>query len=369
MTFQLLAYPDVTEQILMESAKLFTNHYGVWGLKHADASKHGQRVSMTTKQLRGGYMSDENCFMVRVVINGTETLIGHVFGRRFTMPALSTFHSGATTVNGIWFTQLVVHKDHRGQKLARKLISVCIESNVSVYGLVSSHPIAVRALEGATSLKCYHTLISQYASQVCSATEVPYLQEPQRGEFHFDHGRCVLSNQFFVDHTKVNELLQGMKNWQLGPLKDGEEFVAIIFRGLTPTPRELLSNIFPSGHSKSFFASLPSLSPSLFLTHTLHLSWLSHEERQQIVDELLKQKGDCLLSSNILSAMKRCQDLHCGVLRLVIRWTPTLQASAEFAFNLTGPRSLQMSDKKRSGESVSISRQFTVLQAICGNHN
>lgn len=79
---------------------------------------------------------------VTVTINGV--LAGNVFACRWQ-------HAGRQVC---WVTQLVVHSDYREQRLATVLLSSLIGVDDDVFGIMSSHPAACKALAKAIGGMC-----------------------------------------------------------------------------------------------------------------------------------------------------------------------------------------------------------------------
>lgn len=209
VTFRLLDRDALTDDMLGEAARLFSAHYGVWG---PAAARPGRRVRLSPARLRRDYLDAPGSFLACALVHGR--WVGHVLGNRFEM---------SDGRRGLWITQLVVDAAFRGKHVARRLISVCCDASVEVCGIVSSHPHAVRALEGATGAVVVRESVVREAGLVCRASGVPYLQEPA---FRFHGGKTAIATDFYVDHRGIPRPGAG---WTLGTIADGEEFVAITF--------------------------------------------------------------------------------------------------------------------------------------------
>ena len=82
-------------------------------------------------------------------------------------------------------------------------------------------------MERARDSRCSPSLISKHAAGLIAASGIPYDQGcPLR---HSEEG-SIIETTFFVDHTEVNKLLAEEEDWQMGPLNDGEEFFAFVFK-------------------------------------------------------------------------------------------------------------------------------------------
>ena len=208
----------VTQGQVNDCAVLFSTHYGVWG---ASGAKPGQPVKMSATQLRSQYLFDDNCFAV--MAHDGPTLIGHVLFRQF------EYLDGS----GIWITQLVVHKGYRGRHIASKLLAIAINNGpkLRVAGLATSHPVAVLAFERVMKKACTPALCNALASGVLTCCGVPYLSGCQTRFRSDTSGQAVsiINTNFFVDHSEVDAIRESLTDWKLGKLRDGEEYLVIIF--------------------------------------------------------------------------------------------------------------------------------------------
>ena len=126
----------VDDKILTACSKLYSEHYGIWGLK---SQKAGSRVKLSEKAIKA-WLNGSNT-AVYCAFNGTE-LVGYAI-------ALSIEVSGYGIVT--WITQLVVHRDYRNKGIAKNiLLSVWGFSDHKAWGIVSANPYAIRALEKVT---------------------------------------------------------------------------------------------------------------------------------------------------------------------------------------------------------------------------
>ncbi len=114
---------------------------------------------------------------------------------------------------------------HRG--VASTLCSSVWKPSVTAWGLVTSHPYAVHALERATGRRCDPLEIKNYASNLVKQSGIPYVQNCQ---LLCNNHQSVIQSQFFVDHSEIQQLLAKELNWKLGNIQDGEEFFAFTFQ-------------------------------------------------------------------------------------------------------------------------------------------
>jgi GNAT superfamily N-acetyltransferase len=147
-TFKKYKAEDVTDSMIQEAAKLFSENYGIWGKdnKYAKpgqlAQTHfhlvywfigGSRVRLSPERLRSQYLDIAQCFYVRATVDGK--LAGNAFACHWLM--------GDKTV--CWITQLVVDSNYRQRGLAKGLLNQLKQQDVDIYGLMSSHPAACLA--------------------------------------------------------------------------------------------------------------------------------------------------------------------------------------------------------------------------------
>jgi hypothetical protein len=127
-------------------------------------------------------------------------------------------------------TQLVVAPAARGAHVASTMLLQLFSRDVVAVGLLSSHPHAVRALERAAALRCDRARIAAAAAALQAAAGVPYCRAEQ---LDVSGPRCIARTSFFVNHAEVDAVLAGYSAagspFELGPLGEGEEFVAAVF--------------------------------------------------------------------------------------------------------------------------------------------
>ena len=60
---------------------------------------------------------------------------------------------------------------------------------------------------------------------IIDSSDISYLKDKS---FVFDLNRTVVNSEFYVDHKEILEFIRKEKNWKLGNIMDGEEFVVIV---------------------------------------------------------------------------------------------------------------------------------------------
>ncbi len=208
---------------------LYNGHYGTWG---AQSGKQGRPVRMPPDTLRRLAGSPESSLAVAYI---HDSLVAYCLAVK-----LET-DSGVVS----WVVQLVVHSAYRKARIATKLLfSVWQFSDCYCWGLATSNPYAVRALETATRRQCAPAVIVGAGPPVLRilADHVSYLPT-QLSRKSTNRLRPVVDTKFFVDHAESDKVRQSGRvsgrRWRLGSLGDGEEWFACTFASQRP---EALSN-------------------------------------------------------------------------------------------------------------------------------
>ena len=218
-TTLLAARALVSDADLADCAALFSAHYGVWSPR---GPRPGAPICLSPARLRAACLYDDACGVVLHRDGRSGALLGHAFFRRFEV-ALAPPGGGAAGA-AVWVTQLVVAAGERGKRIATTLLLSLLSRDLVAFGLLSSHPHAVRALEHAAATRCDPAHIAAAAATLQAAARVPYFRAE---DIDTAHGRCV------VDHAGMNALLSAYaragRPFELGSLGEGEEFIAVVF--------------------------------------------------------------------------------------------------------------------------------------------
>lgn len=204
-----------------ECAALFSAHYGTWSHRGA---RPGKPIALSPARLRAACLFDDACGVV-LHRDGTGALLGHAFFRRFDVVL-----PGGSAGKAIWVTQLVVAAHARGQRIATGMLLRLLSRDLVAFGLLSSHPHAVRALEHAAAQRCDRSRIATAAAALQAAARVPYFCAE---DIRVGATTCVVRNGFYADHASVDTILATYTGtgspFELGPLGEGEEFIAAVF--------------------------------------------------------------------------------------------------------------------------------------------
>ncbi|KAI6194888.1 N-acetyltransferase domain-containing protein [Aphelenchoides besseyi] len=206
----------ITADLLEKCAKLFSENYGKWGVMGLSP---GSPVKLLHSRLRSDYLfNPQTCSLITADTGVDGDVVAHAFVCSF--PFLNGY--------AVWITQLVVRKDMRHKGLATELVARAWKKDAMAWGLMTSHPYSVRALESARQLKCDPQLISLYAKDLIKASGIPFFQECK---ISTAENRSVIHSKFFVDHTNVNAIVASLgSEWKLGALEEGDEFFAFTFK-------------------------------------------------------------------------------------------------------------------------------------------
>ncbi|KAF3063906.1 hypothetical protein GL218_02569 [Daldinia childiae] len=223
--YEVFSGAEVTDDMLSEAAKLFSDNYGVWGKK---SPLSGKRVSFNARRLREQCLPDAaETSYVRVTVDGT--LAGNAFVCRWS-------YNGMTVC---WITQLVVVEEYRERGLATGLLRAMREDTDDVYGIASSHPAACLAAAkafGTTIERVSLNFIAKNAASIMEASPISYIRDSALRGSLFDNKDSTglvsgVDTKFFVDHDEPLEVLnkvRGLWDWPLGELLDGHEYLLII---------------------------------------------------------------------------------------------------------------------------------------------
>ena len=133
-----------------------------------------------------------------------------------------------------WVTQLVVHTDHRNKGIAKKLLfSIWGLSNDYAWGIITSNPYAVRALEKATRRRSIPIKIKKKIDKIMDigSENISYIDENTK--YVVDKYNAKVDTGFYVSHGSITEKIMKViseeKPWLLGELDEGWEWIAFTF--------------------------------------------------------------------------------------------------------------------------------------------
>lgn len=208
--------------LINELSELYSNHYGFWG---ATSGRQGKRIKLLPSKLRE-WTEMDNTYIATARKSGT--LVGYAI-------AVQSYKNMKKKTDVIsWVTQLVVHEEYRQHGIGKELLfSFWGFSNNYAWGIMSSNPYAIRALEKATYRRVEPSLIKSKEKGLrrFGIKNVSYLDK--NTEFNITTKKSSVNTKFPSDISKVNEKLENVtKNdipWLLGEIEEGWEWFAFTF--------------------------------------------------------------------------------------------------------------------------------------------
>lgn len=174
------------------------------------------------------------CWIVIATDVEKDVIVGHA--------AYCVFPVDSFSGAALWVTQLVVDMNYRGKRIASALLAIAIQPtrltcNLKAVGIASSHPHAINALARAAQVNAIDpAFMGKYTALVLEASEIPYLQSPNNDLvgtiFHLPSTTSnlvsIVRTNFNISHVEPQAALDAMKDWTLGNLEDGSEFIVLI---------------------------------------------------------------------------------------------------------------------------------------------
>ena len=278
--------------LIKELSELYSNHYGYWG---ATAYKPGNRIVLSETRIRV-WTSSEQAYIATARDN--QKLIGYSI-------AVNSFKNKKEKTNKIsWITQLVVHEDYRRHGIGKKLVfSFWGFSNHYAWGILSSNPYAIRALEKATYRRVNPSIVKSNQGTIKNfgIENVSYLND--NTEFVITNNNCKVNTEFPSDISKVGEKLDNVTSkgipWLLGDIDEGWEWLAFTFNSqkkISLTKKEI-SDMLDLSDRVAYEAY------SRMLMNSGNHKWASHTDLE--VDFIIEH---CFLNQESIIA-----DFGCGI--------------------------------------------------------
>lgn len=201
-------------------AELFSSHYGKWAT--AAGERAGRQIRLSDRRFREMFVDKADRYVA--LMYDHEKLIGQAFYIRRPSP----WHSGRYVT---FVLQLVFDKEYRGRRFGLRLLqSIFGLSNDDAWGLYTSNPLTIRALEDATFR---HVDVRRVAQRLDEGLRTVLSDIfPDSSWLDSFRGGCV-NTQFFVGHDDNARKIQ--KAYPQGgfpfkeALRDGEEWLAVVF--------------------------------------------------------------------------------------------------------------------------------------------
>lgn len=215
---------NMSEKEIVDTSNLFSEHYGVWSSYCPDSSKCNERVKFPPSMIKKNFVNKPDRFVAMVYFESN--LIGHAFYIK---------RKGEKTKNIIWILQLVVAKQFRGNGIGSKLLhSIWGLSDCYAWGLFTSNPMTIKALERATMRKVDPNTINKKLDKLKSVAYDIFDDSSW-----IDNYSCGMVNtEFYVDHKGLNKRIK--KTYKRGTfllnreLPEGYEWLAFTFNSQPP---------------------------------------------------------------------------------------------------------------------------------------
>jgi len=208
------------ENLINECSELYSNHYGKWS--EYSPMHPGDRVKLSAQRIKVWLDHDDSTIYTAKV---SGKIIGYAIAIRLKVPKYGIIS---------WVTQLVVHEEYRKQDIAKNLLfSIWGLSNDYAWGIVSSNPYAIRALEKATRRRSNPVRIKKNIKKIISIgiDNIPYLKENIK--YKVDSNNSMIDTNFYVDHSNLNKMISSVTSsevpWLLGIIEEGWEWLAFTF--------------------------------------------------------------------------------------------------------------------------------------------
>ncbi|MDR2344810.1 MAG: methyltransferase domain-containing protein [Planctomycetaceae bacterium] len=214
------------EKMLEECAVFFSAHYGKWSKK--SSHRPGKSICLSKNKI-SEWLKNPNSAVYMARNKGE--LIGYAIAIRLNIPRCGKVS---------WVTQLVVHTNYRNQEVAKNILhSIWGFSDDFAWGLVSSSPYAIRALEKATRRRCDPSIIKKHVNELLDvgSDQISYIHRDKK-KLLVDCNDSKINTEFLVDHSNIDSMLKNVTSdgvdWKLGQLEEGWEWFAFTFREQQP---------------------------------------------------------------------------------------------------------------------------------------
>ena len=272
-TYRNVECSKMSEEDIINTSKLFSEHYGNWSKK--STINPGKQISLSPARIRSAFVDKPNRYVAMVFYNNK--LVGHAFYMRRTVQKNKKI---------TWILQLVVDKDYRGNNIGTKLLhSIFGLSDSFACGLYTSNPMTIKALENATfrhvdvqKINKNIKVLKEAAGDVLSGTT--WIDNYYDG---------VVNTEFYVDHSSLKENIKKAYPGGNFPFKEtldeGCEWLAFVFKSQEP----LID-------SNQHFEILTDYSDDILKTAYSHMNmgeqiWTRNAEKE--VELIIKSIGKC----------------------------------------------------------------------------
>jgi len=208
---------EVDDHLLYDCAALLVDNNAA--LQH-NAQVDEQAIASEISRLQSQFLVSDDCFIVIAVDGSSGQHIGQAFCVHFNVAV------GLRMDRVLFFTQLVVDRSFRRSGVATQLCKMArAHYNADSFGIISSSPYAIRALQRACGLDLSSSISMELGPKVFENCPVPCVRNAVP---KFGNERCVVVTNSSLSHEHVD--LQLNDGWPFGTVKDGEEFFIVLHR-------------------------------------------------------------------------------------------------------------------------------------------
>ena len=239
------------EQLARELAGLFSSAYGKWSRR--SPLNAGRNIRLGARYYLENYSGRQ--YRIATCRDGGRLIAQAVYLER------KTPRGDVSLV-----VQLVVDGKYRRQGVATTLLhAIWGFSDFYAWGIVTSSPCTVEALEAATFRRCDAGRISKNARFVAREVfpSVPFLA---KSEWRTDGRSSVVDTRFFTDRTSMPVARRRVEG-RLGRIAEGEEWLAFTFRDQPLDLVDAYSQVIECS-GRRFVKSVFRLSPSHVMATT-----------------------------------------------------------------------------------------------------
>ena len=217
----------MTEGEIESCSGIFSENYGKWS-NAAPAGRAGQPVRLSPDMIRSMFVASPDRY-VALVYDG-DRHIGQVFYLRRPSP----WHPGR---NITFVLQLVIDRDYRGKRLGLSLLqSVFGLSDDDAWGIFSSNPLTIRALEDATFR---HVNVDLVGKKIADGLQETLSDVLPNSAWLASYRRGCVNTDYPVEHGENERKIKkaypnGGFPFADSPLQDKDEWLAITFRSQDP---------------------------------------------------------------------------------------------------------------------------------------
>ena len=229
-TYRIITGSELTPPLAVELSRVFSSSYGKWSSR---APRHsGESIRLSPERYLREYSSPE--FRIAVCVCG-DRVVGQVI------------YLDVPTSRGrvAFVVQLVVDKAYRRRGIAKKMLhSIWGFSDYYAYGIVTSSPCTVEALEGATFRRGTPARISADATFLRNEIfeKIGFLQN---AEWNISDQSSVVNSEFWTDRNQVQKDRSNVAG-RYGKLEEGWEWIAVTFRDQPLTDLDSYSQLIAS---------------------------------------------------------------------------------------------------------------------------